>query len=230
MKRASRTLVFLVTSSLCLGCQVVEPDDEVARSGEESGDGEGVSEALSTSCSHDKCSSGIALVSSCDPCVTSICTYDPYCCSTYWDSICVAEVASICGLSCTTPPPPGCGATTSLTLSAGSCPNPGRYEYCDPVNPKARIDASVSVSSGSLVVSGIQAGYELRSSDEGFAAGRGFPQYNQLNPATFVDGYNLPASGTYKARISWMSIYYTNGTSCQVTYPGGGGWTPANIP
>lgn len=52
------------------------------------------------SCAHDVCASGSALDPSCDPCVASICAADPYCCENHWSSICVNEVASICGGSC----------------------------------------------------------------------------------------------------------------------------------
>lgn len=52
------------------------------------------------SCAHDKCTTGTKLVSGCDPCVTQICAADSYCCNNQWDSVCVGEVASICGLSC----------------------------------------------------------------------------------------------------------------------------------
>lgn len=51
-------------------------------------------------CAHDLCTAGAALVSGCDPCVTSVCGADPYCCSTSWDGICVGEVSSVCGNSC----------------------------------------------------------------------------------------------------------------------------------
>jgi hypothetical protein len=56
------------------------------------------------SCSHSLCSSGPALVNSCDSakedCVSSICAFDPFCCTTAWDSICVNEVESVCGNNC----------------------------------------------------------------------------------------------------------------------------------
>lgn len=51
-------------------------------------------------CTHDKCVTGTKLVSGCDPCVTSICAADAYCCNTSWDATCVGEVASVCGLTC----------------------------------------------------------------------------------------------------------------------------------
>jgi hypothetical protein len=53
-----------------------------------------------STCSHSICSSGVKLTSSCDACAADICSYDSYCCTTYWDSQCVSEVSSICGESC----------------------------------------------------------------------------------------------------------------------------------
>jgi hypothetical protein len=51
-------------------------------------------------CTHDLCTAGGTLVSGCDACATSICTSDPFCCNTQWDSICVGEVSSVCGRTC----------------------------------------------------------------------------------------------------------------------------------
>jgi hypothetical protein len=51
-------------------------------------------------CTHDLCSQGSALASGCDSCVTNVCSSDPFCCSTQWDSICAGEVGSICGRTC----------------------------------------------------------------------------------------------------------------------------------
>ncbi len=52
-------------------------------------------------CAHPICSTGVDLTGSCDPCEVKICAADSYCCTTSWDSICVGEVASVCGESCT---------------------------------------------------------------------------------------------------------------------------------
>ncbi|HZF52059.1 MAG TPA: M4 family metallopeptidase [Polyangiaceae bacterium] len=61
----------------------------------------GVSDAAQpVACAHDKCTQGVALTSGCDPCVTQICSADPYCCNTKWDATCVSEVSSVCKLSC----------------------------------------------------------------------------------------------------------------------------------
>lgn len=51
-------------------------------------------------CSHDHCSSGDALDASCDACTAQVCDNDGYCCTTAWDSQCVAEVATYCATSC----------------------------------------------------------------------------------------------------------------------------------
>ncbi len=59
-------------------------------------------------CAHDLCSAGEALPTGCDPCVDQVCATDSYCCLGAWDSICVSEAESICGLSC----PVTCGDGT----------------------------------------------------------------------------------------------------------------------
>ena len=55
-------------------------------------------------CSHSLCSSGSALVNSCDStkanCVASICAVDAFCCGSSWDSLCVGEVSTVCGNNC----------------------------------------------------------------------------------------------------------------------------------
>lgn len=63
------------------------------------------------SCHHDRCTTGLPLVATSNACVSSICTSDPYCCTTAWDPLCVQEVRTICG---------------SLTCaeSEGSCKHP----------------------------------------------------------------------------------------------------------
>jgi hypothetical protein len=43
---------------------------------------------------------GSALVASCSPCATTVCSLDSYCCSTFWDSQCVGEAETYCGLNC----------------------------------------------------------------------------------------------------------------------------------
>jgi hypothetical protein len=32
--------------------------------------------------------------------VSTICSVDPFCCNNSWDSICVGEVTTECGISC----------------------------------------------------------------------------------------------------------------------------------
>jgi hypothetical protein len=61
------------------------------------------SEANGT-CAHSLCSSGPALVNSCDgtkaDCVSAVCAADPFCCATSWDGLCVQEVETVCGNNC----------------------------------------------------------------------------------------------------------------------------------
>ncbi|KAI9333469.1 hypothetical protein BDR26DRAFT_1010188 [Obelidium mucronatum] len=55
---------------------------------------------VATTCAHNKCVSGVALKSTCDPCVAKIVAADSYCGSTSWDNVCVGEVKSVCGITC----------------------------------------------------------------------------------------------------------------------------------
>ncbi len=85
--------------------------------------------ASATSCSHDKCSSGGKLVSSCDPCVSQICAVDSFCCATSWNSQCISEVASVCGQNTCSMGGGGtntcshayCSTGSALTNSCASC-------------------------------------------------------------------------------------------------------------
>ncbi len=51
-------------------------------------------------CTHSLCdaNNNTKLVSGCDPtgCVSAICNADSYCCTDFWDNICVGEVATYC--------------------------------------------------------------------------------------------------------------------------------------
>lgn len=58
-----------------------------------------------TTCAHDKCYSGKALLSGCEGptgCVAQICMADPNCClaANGWTQSCVDKVTSVCGLGC----------------------------------------------------------------------------------------------------------------------------------
>src|SRR5205823_12231059 len=65
---------------------------------------------------------GAALANGCDACVTKICAADSYCCTTSWDSICVGEVGSICGQSCTKQcAHDECKTGTNLTSGCDAC-------------------------------------------------------------------------------------------------------------
>jgi hypothetical protein len=65
-----------------------------------SGSGVCTAGECSVTCAHDKCVTGAPLTADCDPCVASICSVDSFCCNSFWDSICVAEVTSVCQQAC----------------------------------------------------------------------------------------------------------------------------------
>ncbi|HET7505717.1 MAG TPA: M4 family metallopeptidase [Kofleriaceae bacterium] len=56
--------------------------------------------AAAPACAHTQCTTGVALSSTCHSCAATICTVDPYCCTIYWDSICVSEVGIDCNMNC----------------------------------------------------------------------------------------------------------------------------------
>jgi hypothetical protein len=58
--------------------------------------------SLPIGCAHSPCKTGGVLVPGCGPdaCTQWICSVDSYCCNVEWDSICVAEVGSVCQLRC----------------------------------------------------------------------------------------------------------------------------------
>ncbi len=80
----------------------------------------------SSTCEHDVCAEGSALGPNCDSCAADVCDFDPYCCDTEWDDVCVDEATSICG-SCaagggaTTCEHSECAAGVSLTATCSSC-------------------------------------------------------------------------------------------------------------
>ena len=49
-----------------------------------------------STCSHSTCVTGVALVSGCNSCSSTVCADDSYCCTTQWDSYCVSEAKSWC--------------------------------------------------------------------------------------------------------------------------------------
>jgi hypothetical protein len=55
-----------------------------------------VQTSFTCDCEHSYCVQGSALARFCDPCVAAICEDDPFCCSSGWDQVCVAAVATKC--------------------------------------------------------------------------------------------------------------------------------------
>ncbi len=94
--------------------------------------------AASDSCAHSDCTSGAKLKSGCNSCVTKVCNEDSYCCNTKWDSICVSEVGSICGDSCSGGGGGGgSGPPTATNVAVTGSPDAGltvagRYTFADP--------------------------------------------------------------------------------------------------
>jgi hypothetical protein len=64
-----------------------------------------------------KCTTGTPLSGASDACVASVCAIDSFCCTTAWDSLCVAEVRTVCdSLTC----PEANGTCTHSLCTTGS--------------------------------------------------------------------------------------------------------------
>jgi len=77
-------------------------------------------------CEHALCEAGTALATGCDPCVTSVCTTDDYCCDTTWDQVCIGHVKdgaahpSCSGLCCAhSECSPGAALDANCSICAG---------------------------------------------------------------------------------------------------------------
>jgi hypothetical protein len=51
-------------------------------------------------CSHDVCTIGTPLLSTCGTCEAAMCDFDNFCCTDTWDDLCVSQVPDICGQTC----------------------------------------------------------------------------------------------------------------------------------
>lgn len=49
---------------------------------------------------HDVCDPGAPLDPACDTCANDICSTDPFCCTVFWDRVCVQESETVCGKVC----------------------------------------------------------------------------------------------------------------------------------
>lgn len=83
-------------------------------------------------CEHAICATGVALMTDCDPCVTSLCAQDPYCCGVAWDATCVGEVTAICGQSCTPAEPPPTDPNGSTCSHPICATGPALETSCEP--------------------------------------------------------------------------------------------------
>ncbi len=153
-------------------------------------------------CAHPVCEEGPALVGACDPCVAMICASDMFCCSTFWDGLCVSHVATICGDMCTGPTCGDgiCQATESCTTCPGDC------GACPPTCPDVTLASTVPLTvTGTTVGAGNDFG--MASCSTGAGPDRSF-------------SYTAPMTGTYTIDTTGVGItydtllYVRNGTTC----------------
>jgi len=72
-------------------------------------------------CDHEVCEEGVALDAACDPCATSVCEFDPFCCEVEWDDRCVSETSQVCEAQCESCAHPVCEAGGPLESSCSNC-------------------------------------------------------------------------------------------------------------
>jgi hypothetical protein len=76
-------------------------------------------------CTHNECTTGGSLNTTCGSCAADLCSVDPWCCTTSWDSICIGEVASVChSLTCPGDDAcahPECSTGAFLSSTCSSC-------------------------------------------------------------------------------------------------------------
>jgi hypothetical protein len=65
-------------------------------------------------CNHTACQQGGPLQTSCSNCAQTVCGFDPYCCNTAWDQICVDEAQQNCGSN-------ACGGNGGSNCSHSEC-------------------------------------------------------------------------------------------------------------
>lgn len=75
----------------------LSPDGIACDDGTSCTSGDTCSGGSCTGSLRDKCVSGPAMPTGCDPCVDAIANVDPYCVTNFWDGLCVGEVQSVCG-------------------------------------------------------------------------------------------------------------------------------------
>ncbi len=114
----------VLSGSACTAPETERPRQVTGRL--ESGDG-------GLACEHAVCATGAALAAACDPCATQVCAADAFCCGTAWDTTCVAQVTSLCGLTCTAPPPPPDDAGDAAACAHDVCSVGATLDAaCDP--------------------------------------------------------------------------------------------------
>lgn len=72
-------------------------------------------------CAHDVCDAGVPLDPACDTCVGDVCTTDPFCCTVFWDRVCVEEANTVCGKTCADCSHDACNVGGPLADNCSAC-------------------------------------------------------------------------------------------------------------
>jgi hypothetical protein len=72
-------------------------------------------------CAHDVCDAGPPLDPACDDCATDVCATDPFCCTVFWDRVCVEESNTVCGKTCADCSHDACNVGGPLAANCSAC-------------------------------------------------------------------------------------------------------------
>jgi len=81
--------------------------------------------AHADTCVHTTSTTGVALVTGCNACVTLVCGIDSYCCANGWDQVCVQEAQASCAVPPPVPPPASDVQGSSIPAGDPNCPTGG---------------------------------------------------------------------------------------------------------
>jgi hypothetical protein len=113
---------------LGFGCSMIAALAACSSTSPDRGTMVGTIEQQAVACAHPVCAAGVKLDTDCDTCATTVCSKDPYCCTTQWDPTCVGEAMGLCGVDCnatdagpSTCSHPVCAAGPALVPTCEAC-------------------------------------------------------------------------------------------------------------
>lgn len=161
-------------------------------------------------CVHPVTSTGAKLTTTCSACAGKVCAADPYCCNTYWDSLCVNAVPRLCGTTTTA----DAGTGTVADAGTGTVADAGTGTVADAgVLSSALVNGSFESGLSPWVSSTLGCNaygtscVQLTSSGPA-RTGSWAVRFNLPKPSAYVTGYN-----TVRAAVKQQVVLPANATS-----------------